>query len=70
MTEADGEACRQCGSLHNSKVYDSRERGTTMLRRRKCLSCEYRWATFEVRVDTFEKLVEMQACIKALAEGV
>jgi hypothetical protein len=35
-----------CGS--DSKVYDTRPRGNTYLRRRECLACARRWQTVEI----------------------
>lgn len=38
--------CPECGL--DSKVYDSRSRRRSVWRRRECLTCKYRWSTFEV----------------------
>jgi transcriptional repressor NrdR len=54
FTEADSVAPVQCPSCHadDTKVVDSRlaEEATAVRRRRQCLSCSYRFTTFE-RVD-------------------
>lgn len=50
--------CDECGS--DSSVYDSRKspRGF-ILRQRKCLSCGFRWSTYEVRDDPeFRQAIE------------
>lgn len=49
--------CPVCG-YHESKVIDSRPSGdfTTIRRRRECLSCQYRFKTYEV-IDTIRPVV-------------
>ena len=52
-----GGPCPKCGGA--SGVYDSRPPGMNfnasgfLVRRRKCKSCDYRWATYEVPRDIF-----------------
>lgn len=38
--------CPKCGK-DNNIVMDSRESNDSVIRRRKCLSCEYRFTTYE-----------------------
>lgn len=46
--------CPVCGG--DTIVVDSRCRTDTTYRRRKCLDCDYRFATYEVENDLYKKL--------------
>jgi transcriptional regulator NrdR family protein len=61
---SDSIECPECRKLE-TRVVDSRpsyERGS-IRRRRECLSCDYRWSTFEVDADRLA-LLEDQLRVK------
>ena len=45
----DPERCPHCGG--DSRVTDSRPNGPARKRRRACLTCPYRWSTYESLID-------------------
>ncbi|MCX6878849.1 MAG: transcriptional regulator NrdR [Verrucomicrobia bacterium] len=59
--------CVQCGSL-NDKVLDSRSSkdGTSIRRRRECLSCNYRYTTYEQIERTELRVVKRNGTREAL----
>ena len=59
--------CVQCGSL-NDKVLDSRSSkdGTSIRRRRECLSCAYRYTTYEQIERTELRVVKRNGAREAL----
>jgi transcriptional repressor NrdR len=59
--------CVQCGSLKD-KVLDSRSSkdGTTIRRRRECLSCNYRYTTYEQIERTELRVVKKDGTREAL----
>jgi len=54
--------CPKCKS--KSKVYDSRSRRGTVHRYRKCLSCEHKYQTEEVLIQTTKKQPRRTAPVK------
>ncbi len=46
--------CPVCGG--DTMVCDSRPKPETVFRKRKCLSCDHRFATYEVDADLYQKL--------------
>jgi transcriptional regulator NrdR family protein len=46
--------CEKCDG--KSMVFDTRTIGPTVRRRRKCLSCGWRWSTAEVPLATFKEI--------------
>ena len=59
--------CVQCGSL-NDKVLDSRSSkdGTSIRRRRECISCGYRYTTYEQIERTELRVVKRNGTREAL----
>lgn len=59
--------CEECGA--DSGVYDSRASPKGfILRQRKCLSCDHRWSTYEVRdegnlADVRKKLIAVSLAV-------
>lgn len=46
--------CPNCGAP--TKVVDSRPSAKTVVRRRKCLECKYRFSTIEIDTEVYERL--------------
>lgn len=58
--------CPVCGS--ESRVYDGRSTGPAFRRRRRCLSCDERWTTYEIPASTVSAMVEFAAAAASLAD--
>lgn len=51
--------CPRCGG--NTKINDSRHNDEeSVKRRRECLACGYRFSTFEIDADLYEKIIKTQ----------
>ena len=56
----NGTSNRKCPICKSpSSVIDSRESKQGFRRRRKCLKCNFRWTTFEVREKLWKAVVKM-----------
>lgn len=63
--EGNVNVCPFCGSGQIA-VVDSRPRGNTIWRRRKCLECEKKYTTYEVLSDTYTNILEMLSLVDNL----
>lgn len=61
--------CPSCNSRKN-QVYDSRPHDGTIKRRRRCLSCDERWSTFEVSEATYAAIVDLDALLGEAASAL
>ncbi len=50
--------CPVCDS--ETHVYDSRTKLDSVYRRRKCLSCDYKFTTIEIDRDFYENLIDLK----------
>ena len=55
-----GICCPHC-SHPKTKVVDSRPTKTSILRRRRCLECNYRWITYEHPTDVGKFVAQIKA---------
>lgn len=61
--------CPTC-KANNSKVIDSRDRGTWRHRRHKCLLCGCRWSTNEIPAEEMEKLMKIKDLVMELRDNL
>lgn len=62
--------CPKCGNDQLNSCIDSRPKGSTIYRRRKCLDCGNRWSTFEISFDEYNELKEMEANLAAVQKHI
>ncbi len=58
--------CPVCGS--DSRVVNTSTTGQAIRRRRRCMSCDERWTTYEIPSTTISALVEFAATAGSLAK--
>ena len=61
--------CPSCGS-HKHQVRDSRPYEATVRRRRACLDCGERWATFEVSEAAYAALTDLDGLLQRVARSI
>lgn len=54
--------------LPKNQVYDSRPHDGTVKRRRRCLSCDGRWSTFEVSEATYAAILELDQALAGVGK--
>lgn len=59
--------CIKCGDCSDTK--DSRPKGDTIKRRRRCCSCGYRWTTYELRLDYIDE-DKLQIALQTVMENL
>ena len=57
--------CPVCGE-NNSRVIDTRDRGTWRRRRHECVMCGARWTTQEVPERDLERLIQVRELAEKL----
>ena len=59
LSSVPGNVCPECGH-RSSKVVDSRYLGGgSIRRRRRCYSCQSRFTTYEIRVDSLKDFMDL-----------
>lgn len=62
--------CPNCGERQLNSCIDSRPRNGTIYRRRKCIRCGFRWSTFEVSFDEYNKLKQKEYVLSKVHEKI
>lgn len=57
-----------CGG--DTRVYDSRDEGQRIVRRRECLTCGKRWKTYEVHAEAIEAMEAVQESFESVHDAM
>lgn len=60
--------CPKCG-YHGTQVYDSRPTEAGRIRRRKCLKCPHRFATYEIDATAYRRYIRTLRILQALLQN-
>jgi len=61
---ADAKWCEKCET--DSHVYDVRDNGARVMRRRECLNCGRRWKTYEINADDLGELEDALRIVETI----
>jgi len=59
--------CIKCGDQSDTK--DSRPKGDTIKRRRRCVSCGHRWNTYELREEYIDPIM-LKVALETIMENL